>query len=71
MDTTGIEADCASGAALAALVEAVSRGEIQPGATVVLVVTGARPEPVESDVARLTTIAPDADAVLSALGLRS
>ena len=52
-DTTGIEADCASGAALGALVEAVSRGEIASGARVVLVVTGARPEPVESDVARL------------------
>ena len=70
-DTTGIEADCASGAALGALVHAVSRGQIARGSKVVLVVTGAKPEPVESDVARLTTIAPDADAVLSALGLRS
>ncbi len=70
-DTTGIEADCASGAALGALVEAVARGEIAGGSRVVLVVTGARPEPVESDVARLTTIAPSADAVLSALGLNS
>jgi len=70
-DTTGIEADCASGAALGALVQAVARGEIARGSRVVLVVTGARPQPVESDVARLTTIAPDADAVLSALGLRS
>ncbi len=70
-DTTGIEADCASGAALGALVQAVARGEIEGGARVVLVVTGARPEPVESDVARLTTIAPSADAVLSALGLNS
>ncbi|HEX4526306.1 MAG TPA: pyridoxal-phosphate dependent enzyme [Gaiellaceae bacterium] len=70
-ETTGIEADCASGAALGALVQAVSRGEVARGSRVVLVVTGARPQPVESDVARVTTIAPDADAVLSALGLRS
>ena len=70
-ETTGIEADCASGAALGALAEAVARGEIAAGSRVVLVVTGARPQPVESDVARLTTVAPDADAVLSALGLRS
>jgi threonine synthase len=70
-ETTGIEADCASGAALGALVEAVSREEIARGSRVVLVVTGARPQPVQSDLARLTTIAPDADAVLSALGLRS
>ena len=71
VDTTGIEADCASGAALGALAQGVARGEIAPGSRVVLVVTGARPQPVESDVARLTTVAPDADAVLSALGLRS
>ena len=70
-DTTGIEADCAGGAALGALVEAVALGRIPRGSRVVLVVTGARPEPVESDVARVTTIAPDADDVLSALGLRS
>jgi threonine synthase len=70
-DTTGIEADCAGGAALGALVEAVALGRIARGSRVVLVVTGARPEPVESDVARVTTIAPDADDVLSALGLRS
>ena len=31
--------------------QAVARGEIAPGSRVVLVVTGARPEPVESDVA--------------------
>ena len=71
VETTGIEADCASGAALGALAEAVARGEIEPRSRVVLVVTGARPQPVESDVERLTTVAPDADDVLSALGLRS
>jgi len=71
VETTGIEADCASGAALGALAEAVARGEIEPGSRVVLVVTGARPQPVESDVERLTTVAPNADDVLSALGLRS
>jgi threonine synthase len=70
-ETTGIEADCAGGAALGALAQSAERGEIAPGSRVVLVVTGARPRPVESDVAQLTTIAPDADAVLSALGLRS
>jgi threonine synthase len=71
VDTTGIEADCASGAALGALAHSVTHGKIAPGSRVVLIVTGARPQPVESEVARLTTIPPDADAVLSALGLRS
>ena len=70
-DTTGIEADCASGAALGALVQAVARGEIARGSRVVLVVTGARPQPVQRDVAQLTTVEPDAGDVLSALGLRS
>jgi len=54
-----------------ALVEALERGEIAPGSRVVLVITGARPEPAPSDHARVTTIAPDAHEVLSALGLRS
>jgi len=70
-DTTGVEADCASGAALGALAQAVARGEIVTGSRVVLVVTGARPRPIESEVARLTTVTPDADAVLSVLGLNS
>jgi threonine synthase len=70
-ELTGIDADCASGAALGALVGAVARGEIARGARVVLVVTGGKPEPAQSDVARVTTVAPDADAVLSALGLRN
>ncbi len=70
-DMTGIEADCASGAALGALVQAVSQGEIPGGSRVVLVVTAARSKPAENDVAQLTTIDPTADAVLSALGLRS
>jgi len=70
-DATGIVADCAGGAAFGALVEALERGEIAPGSRVVLVITGARPEPAPSDHARVTTIAPDAHEVLSALGLRS
>jgi 2-C-methyl-D-erythritol 4-phosphate cytidylyltransferase len=44
---------------------------VAPGATVVVVVTGARPRAAASDVARVTAIAPSADAVLAALGLRS
>ena len=41
----GIEADCAGGAAFGALVEALRRGEIEPGAQVVLVVSGSAPRP--------------------------
>jgi threonine synthase len=70
-ELTGIDADCASGAALGALVQAVARGEVAAGARVVLVVTGGKPQTVQNDVARVTTVAPDADAVLCALGLRS
>jgi threonine synthase len=70
-ETTGIVADAAGGAALGALVQAVERGDVAPGSRVVLVVTGARPEPVERLVPRLTTVEPDAGAVLAALGLRS
>jgi threonine synthase len=68
-NTTGISADRATGASLGALVQALSRGEIERGARVVLVVTGAQPTPVKSDVARLTTVAPDANHVLAALGI--
>jgi threonine synthase len=70
-ELTGIEADCASGAALGALVQAAARGEVASGARVVLIVTGGKPQAAQSDVARVTTVAADADAVLSALGLRS
>ena len=70
-ETTGIAADCATGAALGALVHALRLGEIARGARVVLVVTGAPPEAAASDVARLTTVAPDAQAVLAALGIHS
>ena len=70
-ETTGVAADYAGGAALAALFQAVDRGEIAEGERVVLVVTGARAVPGPGDVARVTRIAPSASALLSALGLNS
>ncbi len=70
-ETVGIEADCAGGAAFGALVEAIRRGAIEPGARVVLVVTGSLPRTDASDHGRTRVIAPDARAVLGALGLDS
>ena len=69
--TSDVTPDASGGAALGALVDAVRRGDIQPGALVVLVVTGARPEPSDGDESRATTVRPDARDVLAALGLRS
>ena len=69
--TSDVIPDASGGAALGALVDAVRRGDIQPGALVVLVVTGARPEPSDGDESRATTVRPDARDVLTALGLRS
>ena len=70
-ETCGVPPDDSGGAALGALVEAVRRADIEPGSRVVLVVTGARPEPAAHDAARVTTVAPDARHVLTALGLQS
>jgi len=70
-ETTGVAADEAGGAALGALIAAVRAGTVPEEARVVLVVTGARPEPAPSDHARVTPIEPDANDVLRALGLRS
>ncbi len=69
--TSGVTPDASGGAALGALVDALRRGEIQRGSLVVLVVTGARPEPSNSPTSRVTTVTPDASAVLTALGLGS
>ncbi|HTR33557.1 MAG TPA: pyridoxal-phosphate dependent enzyme [Gaiellaceae bacterium] len=69
--TCDVVPDASGGAALAALVDAVRRGDIEPGSLVVLVVTGARPEPSKGDESRATTVRPDARDVLEALGLRS
>jgi threonine synthase len=66
--TCDVVPDASGGAALAALVDAVGRGDIEPGSLVVLVVTGARPEPSKGDESRATTVRPDARDVL---GLRS
>jgi threonine synthase len=68
-ESTGIEADFASGAAFGALVEAIRRGAVEPGARVVLVVTGSAPRPEPAD--RAHVIPADARAVLAALGLDS
>jgi threonine synthase len=70
-ETTGVAPDYSGGAALGALVEATRRGLIAPGARVVLVVTGARPQPVPGGDARVTTVSADVHDVLAALGLRS
>ncbi len=69
--TSDVTPDDSGGAALGALVDAVRRGDIEPGALVVLVVTGARPEPSDGDESRAMTVRPDARDVLAALGLRS
>jgi threonine synthase len=69
-ESTGVAPDYSGGAALGALVEAIRRGDIEPGSRVVLVVTGARPS-VTDGVSRATTVEPDAHAVLAALGLHS
>ena len=70
-ETVGIEADCASGAAFGALVEAIDRKQIEAGARVVLVVTGSQPRPEAADRVGEQLIAPNAEAVLAALGLDS
>src|SRR3954468_5143462 len=67
-ETTGVAPDFSGGAALGALVEALRRGHIRRGSRVVLVVTGARPQPEASD-ARVVTVEPDVRDVLAALGL--
>src|SRR5438067_2979663 len=58
-ETTGVAPDYSGGAALGALVEARRRGLIAPASQVVLVVTGARPQPVPGGDARVTTVEPD------------
>jgi threonine synthase len=69
--TSGVTPDASGGAALGALVDAVRRGALEQGALVVLVVTGARPEPLDAAASSVTTVQPDARDVLAALGLRS
>jgi threonine synthase len=70
-ETTGVAADEAGGAALGALIAALRNGTVPEGSRVVLVVTGARPQPAPDDRARVTAVAPDARHVLQALGLGS
>ncbi|MFL5960410.1 MAG: threonine synthase [Gaiellaceae bacterium] len=69
--TTGVAADEAGGAALGALIAAVRNGTVPEGSRVVLVVSGARPEPAAADHARVTEVEPDVQHVLQALGLGS
>src|SRR6478752_1398437 len=68
-ESTGVAPDYSGGAALGALVEATRRGDIAPDSRVVLVVTGARPSVSDGTSSRVTTVEPDANAVLTALGL--
>ena len=70
-ETAGVELDPSGGAALGALVHALEHGRIAPESRVVLVVTGARPQPTLGDHARVSTIDADAGHVLRALGLDS
>ena len=70
-ETLGIEADRAGGAAFGALVEALRRGDVEQGARVVLIVSGSSPRPEPAHSVRTHTVAPDARAVLAALGLDS
>src|SRR3954447_5720105 len=69
-ETTGVAPDFSGGAALGALVEALRRGHIRRGSRVVLVVTGARPQPAPGG-ARIRTVEANAGDVLRALGVRS
>ena len=60
-ETTGIFADTAGGVALAGLLDMVASGAIEPGARVVLVVTGAGVKPHGHDVVAPTVVEIDAD----------
>ena len=64
---TGVLADCAGGAALAALIRARQAGEVEAGARVVLVVTGSGVTPPTPEIG--PPVAADVDAVLAHLGL--
>jgi threonine synthase len=66
---TGVVADCAGGAALAALIRARQSGELDAGARVVLVVTGSGVTPLVRDAG--PPVEPDVGAVLARLGLSS
>ncbi len=70
-ELTGVAPDPAGGAALGAVMSAVRRGDLERGARVVLVVTGARPDAPLAEGGTVTTIDPDPRAVLDALGLQS
>lgn len=70
-ETTGIAADCATGAALGALVQALRDGTLERGSQVVLVVTGAEADHPDTSRMRLQTVAPDPHHVLAALGVDS
>jgi threonine synthase len=68
--TTGLFADRASGAALGGLVEAMLAGRIEPGARVVLVVTGAGVKPYAGCATPVVTpVEPDVEDVLRRLEL--
>jgi threonine synthase len=68
--TTGIFADTAGGVALAGLIDMVASGEIEPGARVVLVVTGAGVKPHGHVVTPQTTeVEPTLDDLLPLLGV--
>jgi threonine synthase len=71
-ETSGVYADTAGGVALGALLQLVRTGAIEPGARVVLVVTGSGVKPGGADAGRPSQeIDADAESFLSALGVGS
>jgi threonine synthase len=70
-ELTGVTPDLSGGAALGALMAAARRGELEPGSRAVLVVTGAQPQTDVSESTNVTTIDPNVNDVLAALGLGS
>jgi len=71
-ETAGIDVDCAGGAAFGALAESIRRGEVERGSRVVLVITGTQPSHFDERDGNVTeALAPDAQHILTALGLGS
>jgi threonine synthase len=69
--TTGVVADTATGIAFAGLLQAIRDRTIEPGSRVVLVVTGAGLKELVSAPAPMDAIPPEAQLILTQLGLQS
>jgi threonine synthase len=71
-DTEGVFCEPASAAAVAGLIQRAERGFIEKGKTVVCILTGAGlkdPDRAIAESARVTSLEPDVNAVVEALGL--